>query len=146
MLRKTTNDPSVRPQTAYIGIYGKKTVEFRISMIFDVFFEVFFWGGPSVRVQRLSRAASILTFQSGSIRAIRRPRFQVRILETSIWGGQSQVWREIDHNQCVLRCLSSRPGVSLAFWRGRCHDCMLFTATLRGRQARADPAAEPPIL
>ena len=61
----------------------------RISVVSSEYFLIF---GPSVRAQRLSRAASILTFQSGSIRAIRRSRFQVRIPETLIFTLKYVVW------------------------------------------------------
>ena len=51
-------------------------------------------------------------------------------------GGSVRAWLargglepESVKKHCVLQCLSSRPAVSLRFWRGRRHDCMYFTAT-----------------
>ena len=67
---------------------------------FRCFMNIFFVFGPSVRVHGLSRAASILTFQSGSIRTIRRSQSQVQILETCIFlfrfvilGCSMEIWR-----------------------------------------------------
>ena len=76
-------DP-IQPQN--YKIRSNLSPEITTLLKLDIIFLIF---GPSVRAQRLSRAASILTFQSGSIRAIRRSRFQVRIPETFIFGRHS---------------------------------------------------------
>ena len=111
-------------------------------MISDVFFsEYLLIFGPSVRAQRLSRAASILTFQSGSIRAIRRPRFQVRIPETSILGAPGL---KIDQKHRVLLQIRSRPPVSRTRDERRCHRLPRLRTTLSGRRPTADPTNIPP--
>ena len=89
-------------ESVYIG-KSQKTIN-TASSIISICPEYFLIFGPSVRAQRLSRAASILTFQSGSIRAIRRPRFQVRIPETFIFGASGQP----NTKNTVLFCKSAR--------------------------------------
>ena len=59
---------------------------------------------------------------------------EIEVLAPGGWrgvpmGGSRASWREMCQNHCVLQCLSSRPPVSLAFWRPDLHFDWKFTAT-----------------
>ena len=53
------------------------------------------------------------------------------LLAPGSWNLEPERWlrEKMSHNHCVLQCLRSRPGVSLAFWRPDLHVDGEFTAT-----------------
>ena len=51
--------------------------------------------------------------------------------EARRWSGQ-----KVCQNHCVLLCLSSRPPVSLEFWRGTCHRLRCLPAKVDARTAQ----------